>query len=334
MTDYVTEGFARRISQGEIINNPCLYEEVQWVTGDGYQEVGPYLVEGGSYSDYVVQTYAPPYWSDTIDLDFLSIDDVGSDQGVRQNCLSHVNVPAFDFGEDALELRETIRFLKNPLRSLNSLVRTFQKKAITKGAYSYSTGVERAKALADVWASYSFAARPLIQSIQEAVDAYTAKLVLPPRMTSRSSDSFSESGFEYQFLTGGSDEEVGVNVNIDVQRDFKVGILYTADTTDDLAYRLGFRLRDWPSTLWEVLPLSFMVDRVVNIKNTINGVVNLLDPNVKILTAWVVNKSERKVSYQVVHYAHSQYTSSFYGDPCALGNLGINVKCGPQESTI
>jgi hypothetical protein len=53
----------------------------------------------------------------------------------------------------------------------------------------------------------------------------------------------------------------------------------------DWNFLLGLRMKDIPTGLWEIVPLSFMVDRLLNIKNTISGAVNFLDPTVTFLAA-------------------------------------------------
>jgi hypothetical protein len=57
-----------------------------------------------------------------------------------------------------------------------------------------------------------------------------------------------------------------------------------------------------------------MVDRFVNISNFFGGATNLLDPNVKILGAWVTSKRERLQSIGVRSISESGYTSTIVPD--------------------
>jgi hypothetical protein len=95
----------------------------------------------------------------------------------------------------------------------------------------------------------------------------------------------------------------------------RAGILYeVSNPVVNFQYKYGLRFKDIPTTLWAVLPLSFMVDRFVNISNFFGGATNLLDPNVKILGAWVTSKRERLQSIGVRSISESGYTSTIVPD--------------------
>jgi len=79
-------------------------------------------------------------------------------------------------------------------------------------------------------------------------------------------------------------------------------------------YKYGLRFKDIPATFWAVQPLSFMVDRFINISDFISGGMNLLDPNVKVLGAWTVTKKSRIKSIGVRKIVESGYTSTIVPD--------------------
>jgi hypothetical protein len=95
----------------------------------------------------------------------------------------------------------------------------------------------------------------------------------------------------------------------------RAGILYEVENpVVNLQYKYGLRFKVIPTTFWAVMPLSFMVDRFYHISNFFSGVSNLLDPNVKILGAWVVSKRERLQSIGVRSISESGYTSTIVPD--------------------
>jgi hypothetical protein len=69
------------------------------------------------------------------------------------------------------------------------------------------------------------------------------------------------------------------------------GIWYEVDNPIvDWRYKYGLRFKDIPETLWAILPLSFMVDRMYNLSQTMRGLSSFLDPNLTILGAWTTTK--------------------------------------------
>jgi hypothetical protein len=57
-----------------------------------------------------------------------------------------------------------------------------------------------------------------------------------------------------------------------------------------------------------------MVDRVVNISDSIRGLTNLLDPSVKILAGSLTEKTDRKFSAQLISQSSSGYAVSINAD--------------------
>jgi hypothetical protein len=90
------------------------------------------------------------------------------------------------------------------------------------------------------------------------------------------------------------------------QRDTKASILYeVSNPVHDWKYKLGFRMKDVPTTIWQVMPYSFMVDRAYDVTSFFEGVINMLDPNVKILAGSVRVKATDTQTYQYVDHVDS-----------------------------
>lgn len=307
MDDVVTRDYHKTIAAGGIVNNPCLYQEFTTNnTGSGYLHF-----DGGGGDPNNWTHYDGGCITSLISGGFGDPDNVLSDSKAprhsRVRALSQMDRTPYAFGEDLLELRETIRFLKSPIKSISNLVEVIRSTAVTR---SRVDGVSLLSAIADVYSTERFALEPLVRSALDALAAYSDKpKTRPSRQTARGfatdKDEYSETDAYY----------TGV-VRYDVARvhsfedEAHSQILYEiSNPIDDLRFRLGFRTKDWPLTLWQVFPLSFMVDRMVNISTAVQAAVNLADPNLKILSASTRVKRLRLDQYEMIGGEHPTYDS-------------------------
>jgi hypothetical protein len=73
----------------------------------------------------------------------------------------------------------------------------------------------------------------------------------------------------------------------------KAGILYTnSNPLSGWQWKYGLRNKDLPVGIWNVVPYSFMIDRVFNISRAIRAATNMADPNIVFLTAWITTLRE------------------------------------------
>lgn len=316
MNDYVTANYKKLIASGAIINNPCTMYRYAMSSNDaghvryrsgtkGFDTYGPTTAHYAVLDNFT-QTSA------TIDLD-----------GVEARCklvaLANIDSTPYAFGEDALELRETMRFVKNPLASLKGLSASFRnayydllriKSSGTHKGYklyqyfrndrkilmSKTDAALIAKAHADVWLQYRFALAPLVRSSLDAISAYAIKTPTPPER--RTSDGYHDSQdtvITPDFVSSGKHF---------YEKDSKdvighASILYQVENpVYDWKHRLGLRAKDIPTTLWQIVPYSFMVDRLLDISSFSKGLINLADPSVKILAASYSKKYTHEWEYK------------------------------------
>jgi hypothetical protein len=318
--DVVTENYRQKIREGAIINNPCTYERSSTEQSNGsyiakkIPSGETYETQGGCITAY----HRNMHGLGDITPPNVHPDAVEYMQSVaKQRAIANIDSTPYAFAEDAGEIRETLKFLRRPFSSLLKLGRTFEKDVMRKSRRKakrrflsrkqelkllYNDTAYRAELLASTWNEYRFAVSPLIRSAMDGLEAATFYNVNPAqvRRTARGfqiqSDSAQDSvnkyfnAYIYDVFNRNATSEVSVSA----------GILYTVtNPVENLNWRLGLRLKDIPTTTWELLPYSFMVDRVYDIKSTVSGVVNLLDPKVKVLAGWVTTKSEieQKVSF-------------------------------------
>lgn len=313
MIDTVTPNYHKRIAQGEIINSPCKYEKSERIS----PEMG--------YCRYV-QDGLQVIYSHTGDISAVRQVSVGNlhsslvhslgengPYAARSKLLAIANIDTtpYAFGEDAGEIGETLRFLRHPLESVLKVVRTFWKAKNSRSGLGYQDFEKQARALADLWMTYSFAAAPLVRSLTDALEAYSEKPeTLPERLTARGFDKPSEK------LSGQFDNGTYVfDITSDLEYDNHASILYTvSNPITDMRYRLGFRPKDFPTTMWQLMPLSFMVDRVVDVSHFLQAVINLYDPKVTILAASHRVKTNSETSFRLVEHNVSGWTNSPAGE--------------------
>lgn len=322
MTDVVTPGYSRLIQDGVVINNPCKYDEVEVRTvGSGFG-----TFKGGSY-DYSMsgpltwhrsnQTYPSP--------PALNVD--ASKETAKFYALAAIDNTPYAFGEDAFEIRETLRFLKDPLRSLRELTRviknqrskSFQKarKRAQRSGAVFDDRVEFSRALADVWLQYRFAVMPLVRSIHDGYEAMHLPREKPKTSVRKTARGFSEGGGvvsdTYDTSSNGTAYSWFKTRTRNIR--YHASILYEiTNPIYDWRYTLGLRNKDLPETFWQVLPYSFLVDRVTNVSSAIRGLTNLADPRISILAASVTRKDLDELSFMLTNQSRPGWTINVTGE--------------------
>ncbi len=326
MVDVSTPMFRKKQSEGEIIINPCSMTVTQRTTsGSGsvtqVQNVSPFTVwtaNGtgtitGYYDKYgggvPVYTEAPlPDLSQAINI-------------AKQQCIANIDSTPFSFAEDIAEFRETLRFLRNPLTSIRTLSINYRKavEKIKRGQkFSAKKGYSRqlAEDLSAVWLEQRFAVMPIFRSVLKLMEAYETDTVYrPERRTSRSHIEVPKRNDARSVVKTHLGRTFTYWCKAESEGSVRTGIIYEVEhPMVNWQYKYGLRLKDIPATFWAVQPLSFMVDRFLNISDFISGAVNLLDPNVKVLGAWTVTKKSRTKSIGVRKIVESGYTSTIVPD--------------------
>lgn len=321
MSDIVTDRFNARIMAGEVINNGCEYRvESQELVGQStvwWQNVAdPFAVfafDNGNATDWA-------RWISSAGLSFTAPEsaDVGRstlDAGAKSKALANVDSTPYEFFEDILELRETARFLKNPLEALKGVTKAFKrkkKKLLRK--HALRDAKFKAKAVANLWTQYRFAASPLLRSITGAFDAYedyqSGKIHRNARRSAHGKTEGSAQAAKSvnAFTAPGVYEKVfAFSCTQVVNESHHASILYeVSNPVADVNFALGLRAKDIPEVMWQIVPLSFMVDRVVNVSNFVRGVTNILDPTVSFLSG----SHTRKTSTQEISTLSDYYFGS------------------------
>lgn len=289
MTDVVTPGFHKRIAAGEIINNACSYTHQKfWKVGHSsmFFQNRTYPDDWNSYdggNQTLLRTQPIATAPKTRDVESVA----------KVRALAHIDRSTYAFGEDIGEIRETIRFLRHPAESLHKLADEMSVKVLKR---DYSAHVSRAKAIADVWTTYRFAATPFVISMMDALEAFNQGIHREhrerlDRLTARGFDDDSAKTQDTHSNVGTftyvGDREYSLEVKGHAQ------LLYSViNPAANWRFNLGLRNKDIPLTTWQLVPLSFMVDRVLDISTAIQAAMNIADPSVSILSGSYTQREE------------------------------------------
>ncbi len=303
MNDYVTKNYHELVAQGLILNNPMSHVKTSVESSGGYsylwvnKDTVPWQTwtAGGAGS----LTLAQKSWDNvTFSNSYEDLEDARAK--AKQKAISNVEKSDFSFGEDLGELKQTLRFLKNPLDGSLRLMKRMKKDLLRRDSKLKFIGnrgdltKRTAQLTNEVYLSARFAWNPLIRSIADGRDAlHSLRPKRPERRVSRFSESVRSSSFED--ATGIHSYHRTLNQNDSVS----AGILFSSSLYRGELHRLGLSVRDIPETVWAVMPYSFMVDRVFDLTSTLKGIVNLIDPRIKIHAAWTKTNYSRVETLQV-----------------------------------
>lgn len=316
MTDVVTPGYQTRIKRGEIINNNCSYWKGVLSSTDGYYKYtsslyGDYFEETGSVAQHHAAYHGIGPYSG------LSVPDVAQlTSHAKQQALANVDETPYAFMEDLGELGETIRFLKSPGKSLLKFSKDMQKRS-WKIKSKYRKSADVALALNDLYLQRRFVMEPLVRSSFDAVDAYAdfegRKRHNADRFVSRGygNDSSSYSGEQRGYYDANTYDVFQCNSEVDIR--VRAYIIYSFTGVRNLSHHLGLRGKDIPTTAWNLVPMSFMVDRLFDISAFSRGVMNLSDPRLSILAAGVTVKSNKSGSYRYTDQVHNNPNDYYSG---------------------
>jgi len=291
MSDVVVPDYYERIRQGAIINNPCA------MTVDLFEVVGSGIYAGRRLSDnalyevkgdgsltawlYAWNTQKPNFGSAVPTLDKSAIQ-----HRAELKALTHVDSSPYEFLEDVGELRETYSFLTGKFSSVRRLAKTFNKA--TRSAMRNKGRIARnyATASADVWLEYRFAVMPLVRSALSLTEAIGQNVIVPKRRSAHGKENGISALGTKSATTFWNPHTVHWTQTRYKKVEYHAAILYeVTNPAKDWQIKYGLRTKDIPETAWNLLPLSFMADRIVSISSSIRAITNLLDPSLRTLAA-------------------------------------------------
>lgn len=175
------------------------------------------------------------------------------------------------------EMRETIRMIRSPAKSLFSLTKRYLFRA-RKNAQSRMPKYAKRRVVRDLYLEWTFGAQPLINDIKGAAEA-VAEFNL--QRASNSRGTARGMGFTEEFLGGTisssiSNQIAGIRYGHVTRRLQDARVIYTGGigmeanspapgSARRLAELSGFDLTQFVPAIWNLLPWSFVYDYFVNI---------------------------------------------------------------------
>jgi len=309
MDDVRHENFLSRIKSGELIISPCLRSKYRmsflgkgsWSEVDTSVSGHSTYYEGVNLCDYIRQQYA----SDTnlgalkrvnlIESDIIAL--------AKINAIAAVDKPRHAFQEDLLSVPETYRSLRHPLEAYAE-------------ALNYLRAGKVAVSAAKAYAHYRFVISPLFQSVNTLYDTMTEEhkvlrngVLL--RATGRSyekdhiSDSCTTTNGYWDFSS-----------NHFHQYEAKATCFYKLKlSSQGPRFDYGVRNKDLPEGFWNIVPLSFMVDRMISVNKMVRDVANLTDSNILWLGGCVVTKSRSAFQLNILQrHSPAPWSVTMKGD--------------------
>jgi hypothetical protein len=181
--------------------------------------------------------------------------------------------------------------LARPFKLADELVDNIYGRRLTL----LKKGLTVLDAATSAWLEYRLGWKPLLYDIQNMMNAYLERCddnYENVREVSRSSEQVTWEGNSTSTVVPTGLTTCRVNGVFSRVVDVSSGVLY--ELRDDSFFdaqrrRLGMRLSDLPATAWELVPLSFVVDRFVNVGEWLNAVTP--KPGVTLLGSWTKTKT-------------------------------------------
>lgn len=305
LSDVVIEGFFKRRKAGEIFNNPFVRGTSSYRVLDGSADLTyptgwkstrrgttlPYLREGIELAGENFN------FENEIDVAMLISE-------CKSKAIAKIDSPEYNFGEDVAELKKTLVSIKTILINIAQVIRHTREVVLL---LKRSSGLSYNKAFHKAWLKARYEIRPLLISAENLLEIYKEGLERKER----------RQRVAYKLMRSGkvqSDTTVsGKTFRVTNEYVFTVtsGVLYDlGNLRDTIPELLGLSFKDIIPTIWAVTRYSFLVDRFIDITDTIHGVQNLLDPQVNVLAAWYTTNYHLIQTVEMTNWAVSGATYS------------------------
>lgn len=304
MDDEVVPNFKERRNNGEVFFNSCVHVRTsEYCVGSGseifttiYDEQirkeGPSLssMELQRIPSYVIGYLAPP--SDRYDHEAAS----------KLRALAAIDSTPYAFLEDVFEIRETIKFIRGPFKTLITLFRRFWDAVRQK-----QVSLDLVDAISNTWLEFRFAITPLVRSCWDAFESLTHTQNDPVRRTARGWSRDEQSLKDTMLNTGFTSS---ATTSQEVQH-WATIVYEESNPINGWRDKYGLRFRDIPTSVWAVMPYSFMIDRVVDISAALTGLISYLSPDIKILGACHTRSELLTQTFTYEGYKNPAYIKSY-----------------------
>lgn len=329
MTDVVTPGFVKLKAAGNIISSP-MYKTSETRSGVGGDFNLSYTPPGGdSYTGKSTGGFGNGLsWpTPTFGIDISNVVTVATTK-----CLAGVEQPDAYELVAAAELRKTIHMLKHPLEGLHEFILSSGSRAMRSrkmryrlsrltadDALRYAKLRDYEKLVVSSWLAARFGWRPFIYDLMGAYKAISENpsAITRERKTTRSSSVDSSS--DQISLANGTNTWASpsfiITNGVEIfQETVSVRATLLYEHTLQLSKALGIHPQTIPSTVWELIPFSFVSDWVVNAGDFLAAVTPKLGVN-ELMGCYVIDRtSYRTRNVSEIRFPGWNNTTSSVGE--------------------
>jgi hypothetical protein len=314
-TDVLVPDFRRRQANGEVFINPFVVDKTRRTTGSQNYTIGPDV----DWGRRTLEGMLPCVWSKppTRPAWFQTrIDDAKQ----RTLLTAHSRVAAEDFLSlvTVAESAKTAAMMASPFGKARDLI----TRIVTRRLRLIQNGLNLLDATTNAWLEYRFGWKPVLYEMQGIREAYlngTSAWLEPKRLVARASDTSIVWSSPNNVTTEAQPFVTTVTMVANYDHTAKVssGVLY--ELTDGslesaTARRMGLRLSDVPSTIWELVPCSFVIDRFLDIGLWLQAI--MPKPGVNVLGTWTT-VVDRQVNSHTVREGKVVIVKTALGKPPA-----------------
>lgn len=226
--------------------------------------------------------------------------------------VAKVNTSPLCTGEFLNDLGKTVEMLKRPF---GTSARLISKIALTRAKHLKKSGVNVAEATANAWLENNYGVQPIlldIGNIIEEVGAFSARNWVGFRVarTEERLERSSSKEFSFGQATDPKWVRTGTATCSHTVRTCG-GMIYSVEPStnlEDVVRILGLRPMDVPATIYEIIPLSFVLDWFTNVGTWLSAVTP--NPGITRQRAWVTTISERTISVDRCVFSYSELQSA------------------------
>jgi len=298
MQDTVTASFNKKRARGDIVMSPMSHTTEYVKTSEDAFQVGPHPIWGtreykGNWVAYWSNPISDPGWYAGRVNDASAYSMTEAYSNIAQSSATLLVTMA--------EARKTAAMLSHPFEQSRILI----GKIMARKAQMIRKGLLFADAATRAWLEYRLGWKPLLYDIENIMKAAqeSAKKIDPKpiRLVARSQVRVAHKerrAYSSAVPHWNSKEMV---CEIDLQTIIRSGVLYElSDANANAAWQRtwGLRLADVPGAIWELVPLSFVVDRFLNVGQWIESITP--KPGVTVLGNWQTVERIRSYEHEFV----------------------------------
>ena len=273
--------FHTRRTPGEFHAYPVTIWKSHSTTTDGRTNKATY----GSYKNTILQGDVLGYFAYQAGYDPRSLVQYQTNwdqtmSTVAQNrAFAAAAAPAFDVGVQLGELKETLSGFAQPLQALRKFIRDYNKLFKTRvpgvsianpqKAGGSASGLDM---LTGSWLEWRYGIRPVIQTLEDLIKhvqeqsySWSGKMLRKTGKFKRQTTYRTRAtGWPYLF-------SVTCSCAVDIETRYYAKLYYTEDAPLSFEQRYGIDLSNALPVAWEIVPMSFIVDRIWKIGDWIQA---------------------------------------------------------------